>query len=99
MGATAKRWIVLTTVAAVALAARASIVAATHGLPQFDVPVLDSRYFLETGRAWADGTPLPARPFFMSPGYLAFVALGSRLSAEAAALAVYVQVAADVLAC
>ena len=99
MGAPAKRWLVLSAVAAVALAARVGVVAATHGLPQFDVPVLDSRFFLTSGAAWAAGRPLPARPFFMSPGYTAFTALCSLLSATPAALAVALQVAADVAAC
>lgn len=99
MGAAPKRWLVLTAVAAVALATRVLVVFKTHGLPQFEVPVLDSRFFLTSGAAWAAGRPLPARPFFMSPGYLAFVALCSRLSLDAAALAVKVQVLADVAAC
>jgi tetratricopeptide (TPR) repeat protein len=99
MGATAKRWLVLTAVAAVALAARLLVVAATHGLPQFEVAVLDSRFFLTLGRAWADGTPLPARPFFMSPGYTAFVALCARLSTTPAGLVIALQIAADVAAC
>jgi tetratricopeptide (TPR) repeat protein len=99
MGAPAKRWLVLGAVAAVALATRLAVVAATHGLPQFEVPVLDSRFFLVTGRAWADGTPLPARPFFMSPGYTAFVALASLVAKAPAALIIALQVAADVAAC
>lgn len=99
MGATAKRWLVLTAVAAVALAARLLVVAATRGLPQFEVAVLDSRFFLTLGRAWAEGTPLPARPFFMSPGYSAFVALCSRLATSPAGLIIALQIAADVAAC
>jgi hypothetical protein len=40
---------VVVLVALVALAARVRLVVATRGLPQFEVPVLDSRYYLTTG--------------------------------------------------
>jgi tetratricopeptide (TPR) repeat protein len=95
---------VVVLVALVALAARVRLVVATRGLPQFEVPVLDSRYYLTTGAAWAAGTPPPARPFFMSPGYTAFVAACARVATSIgsaptpAAVVVALQVAADVLA-
>src|SRR5262249_38620929 len=92
----------------VAVVVRVRLVAATRGLPQFSVPVLDSRYYLTTGTAWAAGSPPPARPFFMSPGYTAFVAVCARAATalerrlpvpvKAADVAIAVQVAADVLA-
>src|SRR5262249_5107438 len=92
-------WLVLGVVAAVALATRVAGVAATRGMPQFEVPGLDSRFFLVTGRAGADGTPLPPRPFFMSPGYTALGALASLVAKAPATLIVALQVAADVAAC
>ncbi|MCI0329698.1 MAG: tetratricopeptide repeat protein [candidate division Zixibacteria bacterium] len=39
-----------------------------------ETPVLDSRYYLEAGRAIASGEGLGTRPYFMSPGYIWFSA-------------------------
>lgn len=83
----------------VATCVRVAFYVACHGRPEFDVPVLDSRFYLETGTALASGHALPARPFFMSPGYTGFVAGCSWIAANPAGLVVALQIAADVVAC
>jgi hypothetical protein len=75
------------------------------GRPQFCLPVLDSRFYVETGSLLASGGSLPARPFFMSPGYTGFVALcaavghGVQATQAIQAIVVALQIVLDAAAC
>lgn len=57
-----------------ALGLRLAVFFQSQSHPQAETPVLDSRYYLEAGRAIASGESLGARPYFMSPGYIWFSA-------------------------
>lgn len=60
-------------VAAVALVLRWVVLVQATGRPQLEVPVLDSRFYVVEGARWAAGTEDATRPFFLSPGYTAWV--------------------------
>lgn len=82
-----------------ALGARFALVFLLDGNPLFDTPVLDSRFYLEAGRAIAEGAGPPARPFFMSPGYTGFVAAFSLAFSDPRQALVIAQIILDALAC
>jgi tetratricopeptide (TPR) repeat protein len=82
-----------------ALGARLALLALLGGNPLFDTPILDSRFYLEAGRAIAEGAGLPSRPFFMSPGYTGFVAAFSFFFSDPRQAIVVAQVILNALAC
>lgn len=82
-----------------ALALRLAVLAQSRGSVQFDVPILDSRFYLENGRAIASGVGLPPRPYFMSPGYIWFVAAFSWLFDSPQGPLAVVQIVIDSLTC
>lgn len=75
----ARRLVVPGAVFLLALCLRAAVLWQGAGHPLIEVPLLDARFYLESGQALAAGAAWPDRPFFMSPGYQALVALFARV--------------------
>lgn len=82
-----------------ALVLRLAVYLQSRGLAQMETPILDSRYYLEAGRAIASGAGLPPQPYFMNPGYIWFVAVSSWLFHEPQRPLVVTQIVLDALTC
>lgn len=82
-----------------ALGIRLAVFFQSQGVPQVETPVLDSRYYLEAGRAVASGEGLGARPFFMSPGYIGFSAFFNYLFGHPQRAIFLFQIVLDSIAC
>ena len=82
-----------------ALGLRLAVFLQSRGVSQVELPVLDSRYYLEAGRAIALEEGLGARPYFMSPGYIWLSTIFSWLSASPQRRIVLFQIFIDSLTC
>jgi tetratricopeptide (TPR) repeat protein len=82
-----------------AWALRLALFAQSSGQPQVEVPVLDSRFYLEAGEAIAAGEGLPDTPYFMSPGYTWFIAAHTAMFGLVKEAVVVSQILLDGLTC
>ncbi len=82
-----------------ALALRLAVFFQSQPYPQLTTPVLDARYYLETGRAIAHGGGYGPTPYFMNPGYLWLVAVFDRLFADPQTLLTLFQIILDSFTC
>jgi tetratricopeptide (TPR) repeat protein len=83
----------------VALAVRFGLVLEGRELVQSLSQVLDARYYVEAARAIASGEGLPPKPFFMSPGYIGFVALFARAFGDPIIPLIITQILIDGVTC
>src|SRR3990172_4776334 len=81
-----------------ALGLRLAVFLQSRGVSQVETPVLDSRYYLEAGRAIALEEGL-AGPYFMSPGYIWLSTIFSWLTASPQRAIVVFQIFIDSFTC
>jgi tetratricopeptide (TPR) repeat protein len=89
----------LAVVLVAALVVRFGLFLGGRDLAQSLARVMDARYYVDTARDIASGRGLPLRPFFMSPGYIGFVALFARVFGDPIVPVILAQILIDGATC